>query len=95
MIDQFENTYKDLFRQYYSSLLFYATRLVGEEDAEDLVQDVFVEIWKRQDSIELGSQIQSFLYRSVYTKAINHLKHQAIANNYTAEEVDLNSATLL
>lgn len=38
MIDQFENTYKDLFRQYYSSLLFYATRLVGEEDAEDLVQ---------------------------------------------------------
>lgn len=66
MIDQFENTYKDLFRQYYSSLLFYATRLVGEEDAEDLVQDVFVEIWKRQDSIELGSQIQSFLYRSVY-----------------------------
>lgn len=88
MIDQFENTYKDLFRQYYSSLLFYATRLVGEEDAEDLVQDVFVEIWKRQDSIELGSQIQSFLYRSVYTKAINHLKHQAIANNYTAEEVE-------
>lgn len=88
MAEEFEKTYKALFRRYYSGLLFYATRLVGEDDAEDIVQDVFVEIWRRQDTVEVGEQIQAFLYRSVYTKAINLLKHRAIAENYNAEVVE-------
>ena len=59
------------------SLFFYATRLVGEEEAEDVVQDVFVELWKRKDHIEIGDQIQAFLYRAVYTRALNVLKHRS------------------
>ena len=47
MNENFDITYKALFRRYYPSLIFYATRLVGEEEAEDVVQDVFVELWKR------------------------------------------------
>lgn len=43
MNENFDLTYKALFRRYYPSLIFYATRLVGEEEAEDVVQDVFVE----------------------------------------------------
>ena len=74
MRGNFEDTYKALFRRYYAGLLFYATRLVGEDDAEDIVQDVFVEIWRRQDS--------------VYTKAINLLKHKAVAENYSAAEIE-------
>ena len=88
MTEEFEKTYKALFRRYYPGLLFYAARLVGEADAEDIVQDVFVEIWRRQDTVELGDQIQSFLYRSVYTKSLNLLKHRAVAENYNAEEVE-------
>lgn len=88
MKGNFEDTYKTLFRRYYAGLLFYATRLVGEDEAEDIVQDVFVEIWRRQDSVEFGDQIQAFLYRSIYTKAINVLKHKAVAENYSAAEVE-------
>lgn len=73
MNENFDITYKALFRRYYPSLIFYATRLVGEEEAEDVVQDVFVELWKRKDHIEIGDQIQAFLYRAVYTRALNVL----------------------
>ena len=65
MNENFDVTYKALFRKYYPSLIFYATRLVGEEEAEDVVQDVFVELWRRKDNIEIGDQIQAFLYRAV------------------------------
>lgn len=88
MKEDFEVTYKVLFRRYYAGLLFYATRLVGEDDAEDIVQDVFVELWRRQDSVDVGDQIQAFLYRSVYTKAVNLLKHRAVADSYNAEAVE-------
>ena len=69
MNENFDLTYKALFRRYYPSLIFYATRLVGEEEAEDIVQDVFVENFgNEKDSIEIGEQIQAFLYRAVYTR---------------------------
>ena len=71
MDDTFDITYKALFRRYYPNLMFYATRLVGDEEAEDVVQDVFVELWKRRDSMVIGDQIQAFLYRAVYTRALN------------------------
>ena len=82
MDENFDLTYKALFRRYYPSLIFYATRLVGEEEAEDVVQDVFVELWKRKDSIEIGEQIQAFLYRAVYTRALNVLKHRNVEDGY-------------
>ena len=37
MEDEFDIVYRQLFRKYYANLLFYATRMVGEEDAEDVV----------------------------------------------------------
>ena len=84
-------TYNQLFHRYYSNLLFYATRMVGdEEEAEDIVQDVFVELWKNKDSIEMGEQIQSFLYRAVYTHALNVLKHRNIADSYQAVMGEIN-----
>ena len=36
MNEHFDLTYKSLFRRYYTNLLFYVTRIVGEEDAEDV-----------------------------------------------------------
>ena len=81
MNENFDITYKALFRRYYPNLIFYATRLVGEEEAEDVVQDVFVELWKRKDTIEIGDQIQAFLYRAVYTRPLNVLKHRRHGRN--------------
>ena len=90
MNENFDVTYKALFRRYYPSLIFYATRLVGEEEAEDVVQDVFVELWKRKDHIEIGDQIQAFLYRAVYTRALNVLKHRSVEDGYCVAMEEIN-----
>lgn len=89
MDENFDLTYKLLFRKYYTNLLFYATRIVGEEEAEDVVQDVFVELWRRQESMTVGDQIQAFLYRAVYTRALNVLKHRDIKNSYEAVMLEI------
>lgn len=89
MNENFDLTYKLLFRKYYANLLFYATRIVGDEEAEDVVQDVFVELWRRKDTMMVGDQIQAFLYRAVYTRALNVLKHRDIMNSYEAVMLDI------
>ena len=89
MEENFDLTYKTLFRRYYANLLFYATRIVGEDEAEDVVQDVFVELWRRKATMKVGEQIQAFLYRAVYTRALNVLKHQDIVNSYEAVALEI------
>ena len=84
MSENLDQTYKLLFHKYYANLLFYATRIVGEEEAEDVVQDVFVELWRRKDTVQMGGQVQAFLYRAVYTRALNVLKHRDVKNSYEA-----------
>lgn len=84
MSDKTEIIYKKLFHKYYPSLLFYATRILNDEvEAEDVVQNVFVELWKQKDSMEFGEQIQSFLYRAVYTRSLNVIKHRNVRRGYS------------
>lgn len=77
------------FRRYYSSLLFYATRFLKEEQAEDVVQDAFMDLWHRRADLDMGDRIIAFMYRSVYTKALNKLKHEKIVSSYStaAQEI--------
>lgn len=78
----FENDYRALFRRYHANLLFYASRLVGEVEAEDVVQDVFVDLWRRRNEVEMGDDIQAFLYKAVYTRSLNVLKHREVVGSY-------------
>ena len=76
----------DLFKKHYSGLSFYAARLIGQDEAEDIVQDVFVELWHNKNKIDFEDNIKSFLYKSVYTKSLNLLKHKSVVESYSAEE---------
>lgn len=74
--------FQDVFRKFYSQTLFYAARIVGDEEAEDVVQDTFVELWKRKDELSDENHIRAFLFRTVYTRSLNVLKHRGITQNY-------------
>lgn len=72
--------FNKIFDDSYRRLLFHALRFVQDEaDAEDIVADVFYDLWKRIDEIDLDSGITTYLYRAVSTRALNHLRHKNIA----------------
>ena len=43
-------------------------------DAEDVVLDLFIFIWKNADRINIGKSIRSYLFTSVKNRALNHLR---------------------
>ena len=53
----------------------YAFRFVNDKDlSEDIVQDVFYELWKRRESIRFEYEsVKSYLFKAVYTHALNAL----------------------
>lgn len=88
-MDLSKQIYIELFNKNYLSLVKYAASFVDMDNAEDIVQDAFVELWERREEIEAGSYISSFLYKSVYSKSINKLKHIAVVNKYSSARIEL------
>lgn len=74
--DKFEQIFDDNYRR----LLFHAQRFVqNDKDAEDIVADVFCDLWSRIIIIDLDCGITTYLYRAVSTRALNLLRHRNVA----------------
>lgn len=69
--------------------------LHSTEDAEDILQDVFVRIWENRESIDLDKNFNSFIYRVARNTALKFIEKLKVRNNYAVvmpyDEEDLNA----
>ena len=66
--------FNGVFRYYYPRIMAYTASMVEQKAAEDIVQDVFYELWKRRESIRFEDEsVKSYLFKAVYTHALNAL----------------------
>jgi RNA polymerase sigma-70 factor (ECF subfamily) len=73
--------FETLFRSWYSRLADYAFRVCGSRDgAEDVVQDVFIAVWQRRDSLPDAGKIPSYLHRAVRNRALNQIRDRKTAD---------------
>ena len=80
MSNDLKKKFEQIFDDYYRRLLVHALRFVQDEnDAVDIVADVFYSDWKRIDEIDLECGIAEYLYRAVSSRALNHLRHKNVA----------------
>jgi len=75
--------YAEIFERYSRVLLRHAFRLLNNKtEAEDVVQEVFVLLWERRESIHLNGALSSYLYSSVRNRIFNLLSHQKVVLKY-------------
>lgn len=74
--------FNELYRQYYLSLRSYAELFLDEVEAEDVVQDVFLNVWLRKEGLDDSQSLQGYLLRSVYNSSLNVLKKKIHSNDY-------------
>ena len=69
----------DAFMDHYSSTLYhYAYGIIGnKESAEEVVSDVFFEIWKNRKTILEIENMNAYLRTVTYRKAISYLRHES------------------
>jgi RNA polymerase sigma-19 factor, ECF subfamily len=69
------DSFEKLFFGFYPGLLRYAEMLVRKlEIAEEIVQDVFYNVWKNRESIRITQSWKSYLYKSVYNNSMMYLR---------------------
>jgi RNA polymerase sigma-70 factor (ECF subfamily) len=65
-----------LFRQWYEPVVRSANRVLHEPQvAEELAQDVFLELWRRREQLPDGSSLPGYLMQAARNRALNHLRH--------------------
>ncbi len=81
--------FDNLFREYYKSLRAYAYRFVNDKfTAEDIVQDVFFQVWEKRHQLHNIGSIRSYLFTSVFNRATNYFNHKKIVDLYQQKKVD-------
>jgi len=75
--------YELIFRRYYVSLCGFATRFVEQpETSEEIVQNIFLKLWEKKETLSIETSLKSYLFRAVYNSCNNHLAHTKIKNRY-------------
>ena len=74
---------KKIFDMYYKSLVMYTNKFLPlKAECEDLVQDIFINIWESKMTFPDDISIKVYLYKSTRNKCYNVIKHKKVRENY-------------
>lgn len=74
-----QTAFELLFRFYYPGLVIFAKQIVLDTaEAEEIVQDFFVQLWTGRKNIKNSSSLKNYFFVSVKNRAFNFLKKEQI-----------------
>ncbi len=75
--------FEQLFKTHFKALHAYANvTLRDEEQAEEIVQSVFIKLWEKRELLHIDTSVKAYLYRSVHNECLNHIKHIKVKAKY-------------
>ena len=65
-----------LFKTHFTGLCFFANSYVKDYDtAREIVQDTFLGLWEKRETIDLDRPVKAYLNMMVHNKCTNHLRN--------------------
>ena len=88
--------FETVFIAYYNKTkAFIDGYIKSESDAEELKEDIFVNLWINHDSIDASKSFSSYLHTIARNSAINFLKHKYVHDTYlnSSQEIEYSSTS--
>jgi RNA polymerase sigma-70 factor (family 1) len=77
------SAFATLYRRYWEGLFITAAKaLRSKEEAADVVQDVFLSLWKRRNEISVQGSLAAYLHTSVRYKCIHYIEKNMNRRDY-------------
>ncbi len=72
-----EGAFTELYIRYWDKLFTIAARKLGNpSEAEEIIQDIFLDLWNRRTTLQINSAVKSYLAVAVKYRVINLLAHK-------------------
>ncbi|MDR0682966.1 MAG: sigma-70 family RNA polymerase sigma factor [Dysgonamonadaceae bacterium] len=69
--------YNRIYMEYYNKLYFFVENIVcNRNDAEDIVQEVFIKLWTNRELIVLHTSLSGYLFQMARNKALNFIRDE-------------------
>lgn len=77
-----------ILKKYQQKIYWHIRRMVvNHDDADDLVQDVFVKVWKSLPGFRSDAQLYTWMYRIATNECITFLNRKKLKNNIPLDDV--------
>ena len=74
-----QDAFDTIFRTYYASLVGLAEGILRQRAvAEEVAQDVMLELWRRRESLSVQESLRAYLFRAARNRALNHVRHERV-----------------
>ncbi len=84
--------FSELYERYWRKLFYAAaSRLDQVEEAEEIVQDIFISLWERREELDIRTTLEVYLAVSVKYRVIKTLARQRVRRRF----LELNVADIL
>lgn len=81
-----KSNFREYFDQYFHALVGFANRYLSDLSAsEDLVQEVFVKLWEKQNVYENETTLKVYLYRAVRNNSLKQIQKNKVRQAYVQE----------
>jgi RNA polymerase sigma-70 factor (ECF subfamily) len=78
-----QSAYTEIFKRYSKILLQHAYKMLGSRDeANDVVQEVFLSIWNKRHELIITGSLSSYLYKAAKNRILNHIAHEKVVSRY-------------
>jgi RNA polymerase sigma-70 factor, ECF subfamily len=78
--------FDSIFRAHYPLLVAVGQSLLGDRAAaEDVAQDVMLELWRRRENIVLDTSLRAYLARAARNRALNRIRHERVGRRADPE----------
>ncbi len=85
-----------LLKKYQQKIYWHVRRMViDHDDADDLVQDVFIKVWKNLEGFRCDAQLYTWMYRIATNECITFLNKKKQKNNISLDEISYELADTL
>lgn len=75
--------YTVIFDRFYGLLFIHACKLLRNEDeAKDVVQELFEVLWTRREGLSFEQSLSAYLYASIRNRIINRISHYEVEHKY-------------
>jgi RNA polymerase sigma-70 factor (family 1) len=72
-----------LFNKYYKDLVLFGGNFLPNQNlCEDIVQTVFLKLWRDRESLEIETSLKSFLLRSAQNNCLDELRHKGVVREH-------------
>lgn len=75
--------FAEIYGRYWKVMYFHALKMLGDEDdAKDLVQELFAAVWTRSANIPFNTNLSGYLYITARNKIINLIQQKKVRRDY-------------